>query len=410
MIKIETETNSVVTSTNAIMKVLSTVDTTLLCGVLDFSGKKYYVDFEEFNKFAQFDKKFLYVNESDKYPSYLYNYKRYSLLEFLFNYNSSNITYIFKNNDEYDLRKLNVEIVHKYNSVVKEKYKIIEYIQGHYINLGIDAYVMKNPLWRVLNDNDEEELLMYCEKDTLCKLCDESYQKILDYEKINHKKITFYLHQNGYICCAIGLYIHQIITECFGNGKGTKETSVDHIDQNPLNNSLKNLRIATREEQKQNCRGIKEGTKRERNHNAKELPEGIAQDMLLKYVVYYNEWLNPEKTKSREFFKVEKHPKLDKPWITSKSNKISIKEKLASANKIVEDLKNDIYPTTSHDELPKHISIKVERNKPHMIFDKKNEDGTRLNLRMVLPEDYNIQEHLKVFKEKIKTKYDYVVE
>jgi hypothetical protein len=308
------------------------------------------------------------------------------------------------------LRKLNVEIVHKYNSVVKEKYKIIEYIQGHYINLGIDAYVMKNPLWRVLNDNDEEELLMYCEKDTLCKLCDESYQKILDYEKINHKKITFYLHQNGYICCAIGLYIHQIITECFGNGKGTKETSVDHIDQNPLNNSLKNLRIATREEQKQNCRGIKEGTKRERNHNAKELPEGIAQDMLLKYVVYYNEWLNPEKTKSREFFKVEKHPKLDKPWITSKSNKISIKEKLASANKIVEDLKNDIYPTTSHDELPKHISIKVERNKPHMIFDKKNEDGTRLNLRMVLPEDYNIQEHLKVFKEKIKTKYDYVVE
>ena len=410
MIKIETETNSVVTFTNAIMKVLSTVDTTLLCGVLNFSEKKYYIDFEEFNKFAQFDKKFLFVNETDKYPSYLHNYKRYSLLEFLFNYNSSNIIYTFKNNDEYDLRKSNVEIVHRYNSVVKEKYKIIEYIQGHYINLGIDAYVMKNPLWRILNDNGEEELLMYCEKDTLCKLCDESYQKILDYEKINHKKITFYLHQNGYICCALGLFIHQIITGCYGNGKGTKNISVDHINQNKLNNSFKNLRIATRDEQEQNSKGIKEGTKRARKHNAKPLPEGITQDMMEKYVNYYHEFIDKEKTKSREFFKIEKHPKLDKHWIGTKSNKIPILVKLAAVNKVVEDLKRDVYPTTTHDELPKHITIKVERDKPHMIFDKKNEDGTRLNLRMVLPEDYNMQEHLKVFKEKIKAKYDFDIE
>lgn len=40
-----------------------------------------------------------------------------------------------------------------------------------------------------------------------------------------------------------GLHIHQIITGCYGNGKGTKTISVDHIDQDPLNNTWENLRI-----------------------------------------------------------------------------------------------------------------------------------------------------------------------
>ena len=50
------------------------------------------------------------------------------------------------------------------------------------------------------------------------------------------------------------------------------------------------------------------------------------------------------KTKYREFFKVEKHPKLDKPWITTKSGKVSLLDKLQQANKVVEDLENNIYP------------------------------------------------------------------
>ena len=131
---------------------------------------------------------------------------------------------------------------------------------------------------------------------------------------------------------------------CYGNGKGTKNISVDHIDQNPLNNTYENLRISTREEQEQNSKGIKPGTKRARKTNAKPLPEGITQEMMHKYVVYYHEWLNPEKTRSREFFKIEKHPKLNKIIIGTKSNKISIQEKLNEINKIVDDLdlENDI--------------------------------------------------------------------
>jgi hypothetical protein len=60
--------------------------------------------------------------------------------------------------------------------------------------------------------------------------------------------------------------------------------------------------------------------------------------MMRKYVVYYKECYNKEKELYREFFKIEKHPKLDKPWISSKSNKISLMDKLNAANAMVDSL------------------------------------------------------------------------
>ena len=81
--------------------------------------------------------------------------------------------------------------------------------------------------------------------------------------------------------------------------------------------------------------------KRARKCNAKTLPNGLTQDMMKKYVVYYHEYLNPEKTRSREFFKIEKHPKLDKIWIGTKSNKFSLQDKLKQVNKVVEDLEKE---------------------------------------------------------------------
>ena len=279
-----------------LIKPIYLINEDLMCGIIKYKNNIYLVDLKDRDKIINFDKKFIFLNNDDIYPSYSYNYKRFDYLDFIFSYNRESIYYEFKNNNPYDLRRQNVVIYHFYHKYIKENYNIIEYISGHFLTIGQDANIMKNPIWKI-NENNKEILLIYCEKNTLCKLCPISYQNILDYEIENNdgKKITLYKHQNGYLMCNNNLYIHQIITGCYGNGKGTLNISVDHIDQDPLNNTWDNLRIATRKEQEQNSKGIKDGTKRERKHNAKDLPEGITQEMMKKYVVYYQEWLDKDK-------------------------------------------------------------------------------------------------------------------
>lgn len=407
MEKIEVGSVILHTSNTIEMKPVYSTNEELKCGVVIYGDKQYFMDYIDKDKIVNTSKKFVFLTETDTYPSYCYNYKRFDLLDFIFSRNKETICYVFKNKNMYDLRRCNVGFYHQYHNTMIEKYNVIEYIEGHYFTRGQDANIMKNPIWKI-NENGKEYLLMYCENDNICKLCVESYNKIVEYENIenNGKKLTWYKNQNGYILCPLNLFIHQIIMDCYGNGKGTKNISVDHIDQNPLNNAMENLRVATRKEQEQNCNGIKDGTNRERKHSAKPLPEGITQQMMAKYVVYYHEYLNAEKTKDREYFKVERHPKLDnKAWIGSKSSKLTVYEKLEQANKVVIDLENGIYPCKNETEiLPKYFSIVLTREKPHMVFERRV-DGKRMGLKMVLPTDYDLHDQIEVMSEKIKAKY-----
>jgi len=379
---------------------------TLNCGKIIFNDKCILLDFTDLFKIINNNKKFLHYTEDKLYPYFYRNQQKITFRDFIFNYKEEDVCYKFLNNNCFDLRKENIKIFHKYHYYVKEKYNIISYIEGHIKNNGKDGYKIKNPLWKI-KENNKEYLLMYCEKDTLCKLCPQSYEKILHFEKNNNNniKLTFYKHSNGYIAThKPNLFIHQIITGCYGNGKGTKNISVDHIDQDPLNNTFDNLRIVSQKIQQQNTTGTKEGTKRERKSNAKSLPDGINQDMLKKYVTYNKECYNKEKKLYRDFFRVD-HPKLDKQKYSSKSEKVPILEKLAQANKIVEDLDKGIY-ISQEKKLPLYVSKRIHRDREHFIFDKKTEDGQRLNLKMILPEEYDLNEQISIFNEKIKNKYN----
>lgn len=380
----------------------------LNCGIIEYNNNTYLVDLNDKDKIINFNASFVFANETDAYPSYCRNYKRVNYLNFIFNYNDETVYYKFKNDNKYDLRKNNVEIYHSYHATIIQTYKTAEYIQGHYLTIGQSANVMKNPLWKI-EENGKNYLLMFCEKNTICKLCLESYNKILDFEKnITNTKLTWFVCSNGYIQTRAVYgkiyYIHQIIMNCYGNGKGTKNVSVDHIDRNPLNNSYENLRIATRKEQEDNSIGIISGTNKKR-FSKKIIPEGITPEMLPKYV-YYNceEICNEKKTTKREFFRVE-HPKLDKSWSTTKSFKVSIIDKLAQATKVVEDLENDIYPTKTTPTLPKYVSLVTTREKPHLVFEKREEDK-RLSLKMILPKDYDLHVQIEILNEKIKAKYE----
>jgi hypothetical protein len=286
---------------------------------------------------------------------------------------------------------------------------------GHTKTQGRTANQMKNPLWEIANTQTGEitDIVMYCEPNQYIELCPTSYQKILEYETNHNKgeKMTWYRTQHNYISChSNDVFIHQVIMDTWRQGDYTTNTNVvAHIDRNPLNNRYDNLRIATLQEQQKYNSASGCDTKRERKQNAKELPLGLTQDMMKCYVSYYHEWLNTEHTKSREFFKVE-HPKLEKPWMTSKSEKVPLLQKLEHANNVASDLEKGIFPdatssaATETVSLPKYVSLIVVREKPHIVYERRH-DGSRVSLRMILPANYILKDEIVKLKEKVEAKY-----
>ena len=372
----------------------------------------FIIDNKQLEKIINCSKRFIFHNQNDTIPTYGINYKRISLLEFFYGVNPYTELYTYKNGDNSDIRTINICFTKPSFYKLTQNYNVIKYLNNEIIvTKGRYAGETKNYMCEIQTTDNKTQYLMLCNQDKICKLCPISYEKILNYEKKFKKKIIWSYQKNGYILGNNNLFIHQIITGCYGNGRGTKNISVDHIDQDPLNNSYDNLRVVSQDVQQKNTKGIKEGTKRARKKAAKPLPDEITEDMVKKYVYYSNEKYG-KNNKLRTYFCVC-HPKLDKEVSSSKSEKIPILEKLAQANKIVDDLENDIYPIFEEKVLPTFVSNKDYRGKPHLTFDRKAQDLDgkiqRQNLRMVLPEEYDLQEQINILREKIKNKYDFEI-
>ena len=92
--------------------------------------------------------------------------------------------------------------------------------------------------------------------------------------------------------------------------------------------------------------------------------------------------------------------------MTSKSEKVSLLQKLEAANKVVSDLEKGIFPedTAPAAVLPKYMSLVVVREKPHLVYERRRE-SVREGLRMVLPENYTLETEIAKLKEKVEAKY-----
>jgi hypothetical protein len=100
------------------MKPTYSTNIELNCGVIEYNNKIYIFDNKDKDKIINFNKKFIFVSEKDIYPSYAANYRRYSYLEFIYNFSTSEMSYHFKNGNQYDLRRCNVEIYHNYQHII----------------------------------------------------------------------------------------------------------------------------------------------------------------------------------------------------------------------------------------------------------------------------------------------------
>ena len=158
----------------------------------------------------------------------------------------------------------------------------------------------------------------------------------------------------------------------------------------------------------------KDECKRIRKHNAIKLPSTLADLNIPKYINYYNECYNNEKKLYREYFKIEKHPyqKKNKTYISSRSNKISIIEKLNQIKKILDELNaNDADDAINADDanivkLPKYISVKnhiVDSNKFYLVYDKKG--ASRCTLQVLYNKSEPLTQCLNNFLETIKNKF-----
>lgn len=213
-----------------------------------------------------------------------------------------------------------------------EEYEILTMYSGHVNNIGKSAGQQLNFAYLVRDKMESVYVLMFCKRDYFTKIDKEDYDaKIKDTDK------TWYVNKAGYVVAHFGtnrlLYLHQLITGHYGN----KETglSVDHINRDKLDNRTQNLRITTASVQNANM------DKKKRQKSAQQLPEGILQSDLPKYVTYNSEFYNTASGKKfREFFRVEGHPNNPKTFSTTKSMKISVIDKLREAVEIVTKLEN----------------------------------------------------------------------
>jgi hypothetical protein len=277
---------------------------------------------------------------------------------------------------------------------------IINYYNGHEANIGCNSGKKNiNPYYLVKDDNNKEYYIIELTNENFTIISLESLSTVKKY------KTSWYLGQNGYTVGKIdgkSLYLHQYLLNHYGHGKG--QLSIDHINQNKLDNRLENLRIVDQSTQNKN-RG-----KVARHSNAQKLPDLISNVEFPKHVYYYSEILNKDTEQEffRDYIRIENHPNQKKNISSSKSIKISILDKFREACAIIKELDNNTYQHEKN-TIPKFVKLAPSNrtlNKLVFDFDRKHETG-RQTIKQTFGEKESKNKNYAEFRLKIKDKYNF---
>jgi starvation-inducible outer membrane lipoprotein len=298
-------------------------------------------------------------------------------------------------------------------------YDIVKYGNPKQIIEGSCAGQFRNMYWKVKDNNDDTYYMMHIIDNIYTKISKRDINKILEFKNI---RPTWRLFQNGYIVCTINnkekqkvYYLHQLIMDVHDKDNSDFEETVDHINRDKLDNRQSNLRLVNMSVQNSNR------DKPERRIDACDLPNGIVQTDLPKYVVYRNERYklsndnDQEDYNYRDYFYICNHPKLEKRWETTKSMNVSIHEKLKQAKLKLQELEGDITTKQYNKQsgldkiidLPIGIRLIEQRDKKQLVFDLRKDNDVvhvRYNIKMVL-KSTNLQTELNRFIDMINIKY-----
>ena len=143
--------------------------------------------------------------------------------------------------------------------------------------------------WKVKNNINETYYLMHIKDDIYTKISKRDIKKVLN---INNVRQSWFINVNGYISTTFrtdskvnNIYLHQLIMDVHNEDLTNYEKTVDHINQDKLDNRQTNLRLVNMSTQNTN-KG-----KAKRRVDACDLPEEL-DESLPKYVVYRKEILD----------------------------------------------------------------------------------------------------------------------
>jgi hypothetical protein len=278
----------------------------------------YLVDFDKLDNLSSLSFNYSIIND------HYINNDNLTLVEKIYNINLKTHSIIYKNKNEYDLRY----------DMILIKYKPIPIINITIINkpitIGNNIYYeihndIKNDIYWVINIGDKFILIDTIISNLLLKSIykyqiwkiNNNIVSTKQLSSINNKLVYNEINMHAFIYCFYSniKYDNDINISKFSNS----------LDINIINYRQNNINYII---------------KKNRKFNAKKLPIELGNIQLPKYIVYYNE-NNKQNNTEKQYFKIENHPKLLKPWISTTKNNIPIIDKYNQTIQKLHDLINE---------------------------------------------------------------------